>query len=117
MVATKGGARIFEYMGASKEPVNNEGRLLHMGDSFIFRDVFHVEHIIPISMIIDRLVELDEKDELNDETINETLNLIYVCRITKQEDRSIKEKCNRSLVVNDVIENVYLPAGIIVNLK
>ena len=114
LTASKPGAEIYEYKGSNKNPNQDSPRRLEKGSTFIFRDVFHVEHIVPISMIIDRLVELDEQGLLTDEEINNTLNLIYVCRITKQEDRSIKEKYNRSLDVDEVLEKVYKARGIIV---
>lgn len=107
IIATKDGAEIFEYKGSSNKPISETPRRLKKGDSFIFRDVFHVEHIVPITMIIEELVELDKKNELTDKKLNDILNLICVCRITKKEDRSIKEKYNRSLDLNDVFEKVY----------
>lgn len=107
IIATNDGAEIFEYKGSSSKPISEIPRRLKKGDTFIFRDVFHVEHIIPITMIIEELVKLDKKNELTDKKLNDILNLICVCRITKKEDRSIKEKYNRSLDLKEVFEKIY----------
>lgn len=51
------------------------------GDSFKFRQVFHIEHIVPISIIIEELLKLDlsqEKDIIY-KKMNAILNKIYVC--------------------------------------
>lgn len=107
IIATKSGAKIKIYKGANKNPT--EEKVLNKGDSFIFKDVFHLEHVVPISKIIDELIKLDEQEELNYETLNDVINKIYVCRMTKEEDRGIKAKYNRgdTLDYKEVIEKYY----------
>ena len=107
LTAGKEGAEIYEYKGSNKNPNSDSPRKLKKGASFVFRDVFHVEHVVPISMIIDRLKELEKNNQLTDDAINETLELIYVCRMTKQEDRGIKQKSKRFLDVDRVLNEVY----------
>lgn len=107
LTAGKEGAKIYEYKGSNKNPNSDSPRELKKGASFVFRDVFHVEHVVPISMIIKRLKELEKNNQLTDDAINETLELIYVCRMTKQEDRGIKQKSKRFLDVDRVLNEVY----------
>ena len=101
---------IKEYIGNSK---NGKGRTLNAGDSFIYRDVFHDEHIVPISDIIDKLMDLDEP---NCENVNEILDMICICKMLKEEDRKIYPKYHRlnEEITNadDVINIIYDKARI-----
>ena len=109
VVAKFDGAIINEFKGADKFPYRT--RTLKAGDSFIYNDVFHQEHLIPIKVIIDELIALDD-EELDYEHVNDILSKMYICRILKTEDRKIDSKYNRSSNKNDVISNVYKKAGI-----
>ena len=104
VVAEFDGAEIQEYSGANKTPKRT--RILKKNDSFIYKDVFHNEHMIPIKVIISELTSLND-DELNYENVDSILNKIYICRILKSEDRSIKNKYKRSSDIEEVIKNVY----------
>ena len=77
---------------------------LKKDESFVFRDIFHDEHIVPIKMIVDELVALDEP---NYDNVKAILNKIAVCRMLKTQDRSINHKYNRSTNLDEVLNNDY----------
>ncbi len=88
---TDGETEILRFVGSK-----NEGELttIRKGDTFIFRDVFHDEHIVPISMVLEKLCKLDNPDY---ENVKEILDKIYICRMLKTEDRkNITKKSKRS---------------------
>jgi len=97
------------YKGASSK--STEERLLKKGDSFKYREVFHDDHIIPINVIINQLLKLDQVD---DESIMAIISKISICKMLKEEDREIRERCNRPFSENAVIDDIYLPNGILV---
>ena len=98
---------VYEYNGASKTPKDIKGRTLMKGDYFEYRAVFHDEHIIPINVIINGLKELAIKKELTDDKIKELIDKIYICKLTKEEDRKISKKCNRPLELLECYQEVY----------
>ena len=114
VVATREGAEIYEFKGSSKK--SEASRILKIGDSFIFNDVFHLEHTIPIKIIIDELTSLND-EKLDYEHVDDILSKMYICRILKSEDRNINQKYNRSSVLEEVLVDVYEPAGIIIAEK
>ena len=89
---------------AKKELVN--------GNKFVYKDVFHDEHMIPIDIIIKKLCEFYLSGQLNYNNVEQTINNIYICKMLKEEDRNIKIKYNRPFELDKVIQNIYLPAGI-----
>ena len=89
---------------AKKELVN--------GNKFVYKDVFHDEHMIPIDIIIKKLCEFYLSGQLNYNNVEQTINNIYICKMLKEEDRNIKIKYNRPFELEKVIQNIYLPAGI-----
>ncbi len=103
---TEGVAEVEKCVGSSKKFMEIK---LEKGDTFIFRDVFHDEHIVPVNMIIKELVKLQEPNYSN---VKEILDKIYVCRMLKTEDRNIKNKSKRSLDYEKVIANEYRNVGI-----
>lgn len=104
-VTVKNDGTIKKYSGASKTPYY-DGEI-KAGQSFIFKDVFHEEHIVPIAVIIDDLVKLDENNKLDYMHIDEVLNKVYICRMLKEEDRQIKERFKRANNKDVVIRDVY----------
>lgn len=105
------------YTGAKSTPDWEEDlKFVKTGDNFKFRQVFHIEHIVPISIIIDELLKLDlsEEKEIVYKKMNTILNKIYVCYMTKDEDRKLNKvaKTNRSDNYIEVINNEYKKAGI-----
>ncbi len=105
------------YVGAKSTPDWEEDvKFTKNGDCFRFRQVFHVEHIVPIGVILKQLLELDlseEKDEVY-KKLDSILNKIYVCYITKEEDRELNRhaKTKRSDDYIEVINGVYKDAKI-----
>ena len=105
------------YVGAKSTPDWEEDlRFTKKGDYFRFRQVFHIEHIVPIGIILKELLELDiskDRDEVYGE-LNSILGKIYVCYMTKEEDRCLNKvaKSNRSDDYLEVINTDYRKAGI-----
>lgn len=105
------------YKGASNTPYF-EGNIqcLKKNDHFKFREAFHIEHIVPINIILEQLLELDLS--LDKETLYNKLNFIvdkiYVCFILKEEDRKLNKisKSKRSDNYLEVLENDYKKANI-----
>lgn len=97
---------IFEYTGNQNKP--SREREVSKGDGFVFRDVFHDEHMIPVSLIIDKLISLPE---LNYDNVKNILDSIYICRLLKFEDRNLPVKYKRPFDLQEVIK-MYNKAGI-----
>ena len=105
------------YIGAKSNPDWEEDlKFTKEGDYFRFRQVFHIEHIVPISVILEQLISLDLSEDLDVvySKIEAILDKIYVCYITKEEDRKLNKraKTNRPDDYRKVIEGVYKDAGI-----
>ncbi len=100
-----------KYKGASKTAEDKEGKAV--GNSFIFREVFHDEHIIPIAVIIDELLKLkDSEIEITPEKVAKIIDKICICRITKEEDREIKPRYKRSSDLSEAYETAYKPKNV-----
>ena len=80
------------YVGSNNKYENKE---ISTNTYLEYRSVFHNEHIIPIDTIKEKLEKLAIEDNLDDDKIEEILNMICICRITKEEDRNIIKKYNR----------------------
>ena len=104
-------AVVKKYNGASKNPVNKDGEAV--GNDFIFRDVFHDEHIIPIAVIIDNLLKLKES-EITPEKIKEIIDEICICRITKEEDRKITVRSERPFNLLESYEKIYIENQVVI---
>ena len=96
------------YNGSRNAPAYEQ---LTYGEKFPFNNVFHDEHMIPIKIIVQQLVELKELTYANVERI---LNQMYVCKILKDEDRRIKPKSNRPNCLIKVVDQCYTTADITV---
>ena len=54
------------YIGAKSNPDWEEDlKFTKEGDYFRFRQVFHIEHIVPISVILEQLISLDLSEDLD----------------------------------------------------
>lgn len=104
------GVKVKKYTGNKKEFREDS---INAGGKIHFNDVFHLDHIVPISRIVKQLKELPD-DKLTNENINEILSKIYICRMTKEEDRRIKEKSRRNGDYR-VIYNMYKRYDIIID--
>lgn len=99
------------YKGAGKKPWKVKHKL-KKGDSFVYRDVFHDDHVISISTIMDKLKELEN---LSYENVQNLINKISVCKMIKAEDRGISKKSNRGDDERYIIEKIYYPEIKIMN--
>lgn len=97
---------IYEYRGNESKPFSI--RDIAAGDGFVFNNVFHDEHMIPVNTIIDELTKLKKPDYDN---VIEILDSIYICRILKSEDKLIPRKWKRPFDITAVFE-MYNEAGI-----
>ena len=77
--------------------------------TFIFRQMFHEDHVIPVSMIIDKL---SQAQMINRSAIKSILDDMHICVILKEEDRKIGRTNGRSLDFATTIKTVYEPAQI-----
>ena len=102
---------ISEYTGGSKTPRGE--REVKTGDSFVFRDVFHDEHMIPVSVIINELTALPKLDSV---AVKKILDNVCVCRMLKDEDRVLPLKYKRPFDLTKVI-SMYKESGIIIDRK
>lgn len=106
---TDGSVTIYEYKGSKKVPVDENGRVLEKGDCFTYNDVFTDEHIVTISDIIAALTDLPVWDYA---FVKGVLDKIYICKMLKSEDRSIKRKVHRFLDYRETVAKDYKDAGI-----
>lgn len=102
-VVAKTNKKINIYKGASVNPEPSE---INVDKKFIWNDIFHDEHTIPISVIIKELCNLKE---LNYESVDKVLDKIYICKMLKEEDRKINKKYDRPASVIEVVEKIYFP--------
>lgn len=93
------------YKGAEKK---GESRTITKGSHFEFREMFHEEHVIPVSLIKKKLVDLNP---INEKEIKELLEKMHICVILKDENRIINTMKGRTLDFEETIKNVYNEAG------
>ncbi len=110
IICQNDGVKCFLYTGASKTPNNVDDPILKKGDCFPYRDAFHLEHIVPISHIVDMLVKLENP---TDEQIENVLDQIHVARITKEEDRRMHNRNKRDSTFEEVYRSLYLKNEIV----
>lgn len=100
---------VVEYKGSSK---SGHERAIKKGEGFVYRDVFHNEHAIPIDTIMNEIIDLAKNNALDYASLDKALNKIHICRILKMEDREIKNKYKRPNSYDEVLKTVYAEAGI-----
>lgn len=93
------------YNGANKTGSSTE--ITKKG--FEFREMFHEDHVIPVSMIFDEMVKMPVVDK---RSIENLLNGMHMCVLLKEEDRIIGKTRGRSLDFDKTIEDVYTRHGI-----
>lgn len=97
------------YVGSKSEPEVDKPIILHHDSTFCFRDVFHGDHVVPVSLILDELVKLDC---ITIENVQAILDKMHVCRILKSEDRQLGRTHGRTLDFEETIRNVYLAKNV-----
>lgn len=99
------------YKGSKKE---GEEELLHPGGMFVFRRMFHEEHTIPVSLIMNELT--DNSKTSNKKDIEKLLDSMHISILLKDEDRAINAKFGttkkRSLIFSDNVKKIYDKCGI-----
>lgn len=76
---------------------------LKPGKTFIFRNLFHEDHIIPVSFILNELIDMDSVDK---ESIENCLNKMHLCVLLKKEDRNLGRTQGRG-DFETTIKNAY----------
>lgn len=97
---------INRYKGAEKKPWNDESNnKLSPSKSFLYREVFHDDHITTIKSIKEKLYNLEAADYNN---IINVLKTIRVAKLLKEEDRKIpRHKKDLAQDPNDEIIKEY----------
>lgn len=100
------------YKGADSKPSSFVE--IRKGNKFIFNDIFHLEHVIPIHVIKNQLLALDS-ESLTKKNVEQILSKMYVCRMLKSEDRLIDSayKKNRPFDLNRILKEVYTKIEIV----
>lgn len=87
---------------------------LNLGESFEFRQMFHEEHTIPVSLVMNALTNNPKISTKKD--IEELLDSMHISILLKDEDRAINAKFGttnkRSLIFSDNVKNIYNKCGI-----
>ena len=88
--------------------------LLNPGESFAFRQMFHEEHTIPVSLVMNELTNNPKISTKKD--IEELLDSMHISILLKDEDRAINAKFGttnkRSLIFSDNVKKIYNNCGI-----
>lgn len=93
------------YKGASK---TGESLSLSKGSKFVFRKIFHEDHIVPVSLIWETMRD----NPMDKQSLKKLLDKMHICYLLKDEDRRIPTTKGRSLDFLETIDNIYTPAGI-----
>lgn len=94
------------FKGSSKSGYKKS---LHPNSKFRFNDMFHVDHIVPVKLIIEELLDLTN---VNAQTVKAILDKMHLCRMLKEEDRKLGRTAGRSLCWQKVVIDVYNANGI-----
>ena len=88
--------------------------LRNPGETFEFRQMFHEEHTIPVSLIMNELT--DNSKTSNKKDIEKLLDSMHISILLKDEDRAINAKFGttkkRSLIFSDNVKTIYDKCGI-----
>lgn len=95
---------LFNGANGSGEPTK-----LMPGSTFIFREMFHEDHVIPVSLILREMIEMVNVNRIE---IKNLLDKMHLCVLLKEEDRKIGRTKGRTLHYNQNIINIYNKAGI-----
>ena len=96
------------YKGSQKDGQNVQ---INPNDKVCFNDMFHVDHIVPVKLIMDELLKMTQ---INSQDVSNILQKMYLCRMLKEEDRLLGRTAGRTLCYNNNINNIYNTRGICV---
>ena len=91
------------YNGSQK---NGTPTQINPGDRFRFNNMFHVDHVIPVSLILNELIGLTAPCA---QQVKNTLDKMHLCYILKDEDRKLGRTKSRTTNFQQTIKNVYEP--------
>lgn len=89
------------YKGASK---TGSPQTLSNGSPFPFNNMFHEDHVIPVSLIFAEMVKMKT---VSRKAIEELLNGMHICILLKEEDRDLGRTKGRSLNYETTKKNIY----------
>lgn len=94
------------YKGGFKNPDHTKS--IKKGTSHRFNDIFHIEHIIPVSKLENRLIETykNNGNKISDEEIFSIINEQSVARILKEEDKKLP-RTKRPNNLKDILNKTY----------
>ena len=94
------------YKGSFKNPEKTEP--IAKGTHCKFNDIFHIEHIIPVSKLVDRLINTykENANKISDKEIFSIINEQSVARILKEEDRKLP-KTKRPNNLEEILKVTY----------
>ena len=96
------------YKGSQK---NGQNVQINPNDKVCFNDMFHVDHIVPVKLIMDELLKLTQ---INSQNVSNILQKMYLCRMLKEEDRLLGRTSGRTLCYKNNIIKIYKTRGICV---
>ncbi len=80
--------------------------------TFLFREMFHEDHVIPVSVILEELKKI-KNTTIGENDIKALLNEMHLCVLLKEEDRNIGRTCGRKTIDFPlIISSVYNDKGI-----
>lgn len=94
------------FQGANKE---GDEREIFPNDSFLFNELFHEDHVIPVSLILEEIIKSPIIDYNSIKTI---LDKMHICVILKEEDRKLGRTKGRNIDFNKTIVDVYNKNGV-----
>ena len=96
------------YKGSQK---NGKNVQINPNAKVCFTDMFHVDHIVPVKLIMDELLKLTQ---INSQNVSNILQKMYLCRMLKEEDRLLGRTAGRTLCYKNNIIKIYKTRGICV---
>ena len=92
------------YYGASKK---GHPRLLDRNSKIVFNNLFQCDHVVPVKTFFERLVRLCDQG-LTPDIVNNVLDEIHLCTITKDEDHNIgRTRCRYETFEKTLTEGAY----------
>lgn len=85
--------------------------LIKPNDPVCFNDMFHLDHIVPVAVIIE---ELQKLSCITAPAVTSILEKMHLCYLLKEEDRRIGRTKGRTIDYLNTIKNVYNTKGIFI---
>lgn len=98
--------RYLLYVGADSKGTFTD---ISPNSRMIFRQMFHEDHIVPVSLILEEMIKMPKVDK---NSIKNLLDRMHICVMLKEEDRRIGRTSGRTTNYEQVIRTVYANNGI-----